>query len=94
MNSTTFSIANLLSFLRLFLVPALVWLALQGHAEWFLAVLVVSLVSDIFDGYLARKLNQVSDFGAKLIFGQPYSLSKRPICYQLRYPSLFHWYSP
>ncbi|MFQ3263707.1 MAG: phosphatidylglycerophosphate synthase [Porticoccaceae bacterium] len=66
MNSTTFSIANLLSFLRLFLVPALVWLALQGHAEWFLAVLVVSLVSDIFDGYLARKLNQVSDFGAKL----------------------------
>ena len=66
MNSTTFSIANLLSFLRLSLVPALVWLALEGYAEWFLAVLAVSLMSDILDGYLARKLNQVSDFGAKL----------------------------
>ena len=66
MNSTTFPIANLLSFLRLSLVLALIWLALEGHAEWFLAVLAVSLVSDIFDGYIARKLNQVSDFGAKL----------------------------
>ena len=66
MNSTTFSIANLLSFLRLSLVPALVWLALEAAADWFLVVLAVSLVSDILDGYLARKLNQVSDFGAKL----------------------------
>ena len=66
MNSTTFSIANLLSFLRLSLVPALVWLALKADADWFLVVLAVSLVSDILDGYLARKLNQVSDFGAKL----------------------------
>lgn len=66
MNSTTFSIANLLSFLRLSLVPALVWLALEADADWFLVVLAVSLVSDILDGYLARKLNQVSDFGAKL----------------------------
>ena len=66
MNSKTFPIANLLSFLRLLLVPVLVFFALEGAPYWFLGVLAASLVSDVLDGYLARKLNQVSDFGAKL----------------------------
>ena len=66
MNSKTFPIANLLSFLRLLLVPVLVFFALEGAPYWFLGVLAASLVSDVLDGHLARKLNQVSDFGAKL----------------------------
>ena len=66
MNSKTFPIANLLSILRLLLVPVLVFFALEGAPYWFLGVLAASLVSDVLDGHLARKLNQVSDFGAKL----------------------------
>ena len=69
MNSKTFPIANLLSILRLLLVPVLVFFALEGAPYWFLGVLAASLVSDVLDGHLARKLNQVSDFGAKLIVG-------------------------
>ena len=61
-----YSIPNLLSLLRLALVPLLIGLAYIGDATAFLGVLVVSLLSDVLDGYLARKLNQVSELGAKL----------------------------
>lgn len=66
MRSRILSIANMLSILRLVLVPVLVALALQGHSQWFLFVLAGSLISDFLDGYLARLMRQTSDFGAKL----------------------------
>jgi phosphatidylglycerophosphate synthase len=61
-----FTIPNLLSMTRLALVPVLIGLALAVKAQAFLMVLAVSLLSDVFDGYLARKLNQTTDLGAKL----------------------------
>lgn len=61
-----FTIPNLLSMTRLVLVPVLIGLALAGKAQAFLMVLAVSLLSDAFDGYLARKLNQITELGAKL----------------------------
>ena len=66
MTPTIYSIPNLLSMLRLGLVPVLVWLASAHKSDLFLLVLVVSLVSDVLDGYLARRLNQASELGAKL----------------------------
>lgn len=60
------SIPNLLSMTRLVLVPVLISLALAANAQAFLMVLAVSLLSDAFDGYLARKLHQTTEFGAKL----------------------------
>lgn len=61
-----YSIPNILSFLRLALVPVLIGLALVKAGQLFLWVLAFSLLSDVLDGYLARKLNQVSELGAKL----------------------------
>ncbi|WIO73709.1 CDP-alcohol phosphatidyltransferase family protein [Porticoccaceae bacterium LTM1] len=61
-----FSIPNVLSLTRLGLVPVLLWLAWHGRGEAFLMVLVFSLLTDCFDGYLARKLGQVTDLGARL----------------------------
>jgi|TARA_B110000879_G_C11114845_1_gene489060 CDP-diacylglycerol--glycerol-3-phosphate 3-phosphatidyltransferase len=63
---TLYSIPNILSLSRLALVPVLITLAYFGKAQAFLAVLAISLLSDVFDGYLARKLNQTSELGAKL----------------------------
>ena len=60
------SVPNMLSILRLLLVPLLIGLAVAGKAEVFLAVLAVSLLSDALDGYFARKLNQTTELGAKL----------------------------
>lgn len=60
------SIPNMLSMTRLVLVPVLVILAYSANAQVFLMVLAISLLSDVFDGYLARRLNQATDLGAKL----------------------------
>lgn len=66
MEHVIYSIPNILSFLRLGLVPVLIGLALLKAGQLFLWVLAFSLLSDVLDGYLARKLNQVSELGAKL----------------------------
>lgn len=66
MGNNLYSIPNLLSLLRLILVPILMYLAIYGQANLFLLLLAVSLVSDVLDGYMARKLHQTSELGAKL----------------------------
>ena len=66
MNKTIYSVPNLLSLLRLMLVPVLAITASLGMAELFLALLAISLLSDMLDGYFARKLDQTSELGARL----------------------------
>jgi cardiolipin synthase len=61
------TIPNALSVLRLLGVPLFLWLLLGPHQDgWALAVLAVSGFTDWLDGVLARKLNQMSRFGALL----------------------------
>ncbi len=57
---------NAISALRILAAPVLVALALTGHATAFAAVIVPALVSDIVDGYLARRLRLTSALGAML----------------------------
>jgi cardiolipin synthase len=61
------TIPNALSVLRLGGVPLFLWLLLGPHADgWALLVLALSGFTDWADGMLARKLNQMSRFGALL----------------------------
>jgi cardiolipin synthase len=61
------TIPNALSVLRLFGVPLFLWLLLGPEADgWALLVLALSGFTDWADGVLARKLNQLSRFGALL----------------------------
>jgi cardiolipin synthase len=61
------TIPNGLSVLRLLGVPLFLWLLLGPHADgWALLVLALSGFTDWLDGVLARKLNQMSAFGALL----------------------------
>jgi CDP-diacylglycerol--glycerol-3-phosphate 3-phosphatidyltransferase len=61
-----YSIPNLLSLLRLALVPVLVVAAWLNEDQLFLLLLGICLLSDMLDGYFARKLQQVTEFGARL----------------------------
>ena len=65
-NTKLARLPNVISLARLLSVPVLVWLALQGWADWFAALLIVSLASDLVDGWMARRLNAVSRLGAVL----------------------------
>ena len=58
------TVPNLLSMIRLAGVPVFLWLILGPEADgWALALLMVSGVTDFLDGYLARRLGQMSTLG-------------------------------
>lgn len=59
MNTT----ANKITVLRILLVPVFLVLLYLGHSYWALAVYIVACVSDFVDGRIARKYNQITDFG-------------------------------
>ncbi|MEJ3406028.1 CDP-alcohol phosphatidyltransferase family protein [Rathayibacter sp. YIM 133350] len=60
------TVPNVLSFIRLALVPVFLMLLVIGDFVAALVVLVVSSITDFLDGYLARRLNQVSRLGQLL----------------------------
>lgn len=61
------TIPNIISFLRLaVLLPVVVWLLLTDRMWWALVALVALSASDWIDGYLARRLGQVSLLGTRL----------------------------
>ena len=68
------NLPNLVTLLRILLIPLIVgifylpdaWLTDQGRNIAATVVFVVAAITDWLDGYLARKLNQMSAFGAFL----------------------------
>lgn len=58
-----FTVPNLLSFLRILMIPGIVMCYRQGDRYASSLLLCLSGVSDIADGIIARKWNQVSDLG-------------------------------
>lgn len=57
------TIPNLLSVIRIILVPVFAYLFLGGHQIVALIILAVSGLTDLFDGKIARRFNQVSELG-------------------------------
>jgi phosphatidylglycerophosphate synthase len=57
---------NVLSGTRLALMPFVLGAALADSRRAFVVLLGFALSTDVFDGYLARKLNAFSDLGRKL----------------------------
>ena len=60
------TIPNVITLLRVFLVPGVVFALLSGRMEWALAGFVIAGVSDGVDGFIARQFNQRSVLGAYL----------------------------
>jgi cardiolipin synthase (CMP-forming) len=66
MSSRVLTVPNMISLVRLALVPVFAVLIVVGEDGWALLVLAVSGVSDWLDGVLARRLNQVTRLGQML----------------------------
>lgn len=60
------SLPNLVSFARLCAVPLAVWLMIGGHFAPALWVVIAAGVSDAIDGFLAKRFNARTEFGAFL----------------------------
>jgi cardiolipin synthase len=63
---STLTVANQLTLLRMFLIPAFVILVLYGYQGWALATFVVAGLTDGLDGLIARWTNQRTSLGAWL----------------------------
>ena len=69
-----FNLPNALTWMRIVMIPLFVgvsyfpstWLALPQQNLIATVIFTVAAITDLLDGYLARKLNQVSAFGAFL----------------------------
>lgn len=66
---SAWNIANILTIVRIILVPLFAWLLLQGGGEnaamrwWATACFLLAIVTDRIDGDLARSRGLVTDFG-------------------------------
>ena len=60
------TIPNIISFIRILLIPVFGVLFYNGELLWALLILAFSGFTDFIDGKLARKLNQVSELGKML----------------------------
>ena len=67
LNGRILTIPNLLSFIRILLIPLFVWYYLQRDDGTATAiVLAASGLTDALDGFIARRFNMISDFGKAL----------------------------
>lgn len=60
------TVPNLLSLIRILLIPVFGVLFYNGEALWAVVVLVLSGLTDLFDGKIARRFNQISELGKLL----------------------------
>lgn len=60
------TIPNVITLYRLLMVPVILYFAISGRENLFAVFLVINLISDIIDGYIARRFKMESEIGAKL----------------------------
>lgn len=63
MKSKIFTIPNILSFFRILLIPVIVLAYFNGNAIWAFVLIGISGLTDIVDGFIARKFNMTSKLG-------------------------------
>ena len=63
------NIANLIALFRILILPVIAYLIYQETATalfWAIILLILAIISDIVDGYVARKRNEVTKIGSFL----------------------------
>ena len=60
------TVPNILSAYRIAVAPVILCMIFCGHRTAFAALVSVSLVTDVFDGLIARRWHQETDLGTKL----------------------------
>lgn len=61
-----FTVPNIISMVRIGLIPLIVWLYLNAHYFWAGTFVIVSSLTDIVDGKIARHFNLITDLGKVL----------------------------
>lgn len=84
------TVPNALSALRIVIVPFFAWMYLTGHTIIATLLLAFSGLSDLFDGMIARKFNQVTELGKMLDpLADKLTQGVVAICLAIKYPVIF-----
>jgi len=60
------TIPNIITFYRLLAFPVILFFILTKNEKLFVVFLIINLLSDAIDGYIARKFKMETEFGARL----------------------------
>jgi len=63
---TIFTVPNALSFYRIIIVPVIVWSLITKGRDIFITLICINLITDILDGWIARRFNLCTELGARL----------------------------
>ena len=61
-----FTVPNILSMFRICLIPIFIWMYFSGRIVTSVVLLVISGITDVVDGYIARHFNMISAVGKAL----------------------------
>ena len=89
-----FTIPNIIGYVRILLIPVFCWLYLTAETDrdylWASAVVLFSSFTDLFDGMIARKFNQVTDLGKALDpIADKLTHAALAICLAIRHPLMW-----
>lgn len=89
-----FTIPNLMSFLRILLIPVFCYLYVTAKTDkdylWAAGVVLLSSLTDLFDGMIARKFNQITQLGKVLDpIADKLTHAALAICLAVRYPMMW-----
>lgn len=83
------TVPNALSAMRIVIVPFFAWAFLSDHVEFSAVLLILSGLTDCFDGLIARKLNQVTELGKMLDpLADKLTQGVVAICLAVHFPSI------
>ena len=89
-----FTIPNMIGYVRILLIPLFCWLYIRADTKaeymWATAVVLFSSFTDLFDGMIARKFNQVTELGKILDpVADKLTHGAMAICLLTRYPLMW-----
>jgi cardiolipin synthase len=87
------NVPNVLTLIRLGLIPVYWYLILTDHYYWALAVFTVASLTDLADGFIARKYNLITDFG-KLMDPLADKLMSLSVMLSLTIKGILPWPAP
>ena len=85
-----FTIPNIIGYVRLLLIPVFCLLYKNGHEDLAAIVVLFSSFTDLFDGMIARKFNQVTELGKILDpVADKLTHAAMALCLAFRYPLMW-----
>lgn len=85
-----FTIPNLLGYFRLLMIPVFCWLFLTDRYAASVAVLVISSLTDMADGKIARHFHMITDWGKFLDpVADKLTHAALAVCLSTRYPIMW-----